>query len=63
MFILKKKIFSRNEMTKITNICFNGKNLSKSFQENPDPKVLYLKGDLMQNQVVKVMVPKQLGPQ
>jgi hypothetical protein len=24
---------------------------------------IYLQGDLMQNQVVKVMVPEQLGPQ
>jgi hypothetical protein len=35
---------------------FKREHLAKTVQ-------IYLQGDLMQNQVVKVMVPEQLGPQ
>jgi hypothetical protein len=45
-------------------ICFNEKNLSKSFQETPDPKkFIFLKVDLMQSYVFKIMVPDWLWPQ
>jgi hypothetical protein len=45
-----------------------GKKIGKIFENlfyKPKAKndQIYLQGDLMQNQVVEVMVPEQLGPQ
>jgi hypothetical protein len=46
-------------------ICFDKGKFLKIFSRNHWAKKvqIYLQGDLMQNQVVKVMVPEQLGPQ
>jgi hypothetical protein len=41
-----------------------GKSLKTSYRDHLAKTVqIYLQGDLMQNQVVKVIVPEQLGPQ